>query len=194
MKGENHPETIDCMGYVMVQILFDSGKLERAEELSRHASELAKELYGPGHPQTLRILRELQRALYKTGKGLEAEDLARHVLSLSEKILGEDHRETFVSVNSLANMLDSHKKYEEAESLRRRALSANERILGKEHVDTVMHKSNLIRSLELNYDKHEEAEKMLQDLVIEGKEEEADKIRLKIEQAKMRRLRRAGMS
>ena len=193
MRGENHPEIICCMGLVMSAILLDRGSSERAEELSRHASELAKEVYGPGHPITLQILQGLQGALQGSGKYSEAEDLARHVLSLSEKVLGEDHRQAFLTVNSLANTLDCQKKYEEAESLRHRALSGSERCSGNEHVDTVALRSKMIVSLELLYDKREEAENMLRGLEIEGKEEEADEIRQEIEKIKGMRLRRAGM-
>lgn len=193
IEGDSHPETIDCMT-MMVRILLDQGRFRRDEELSRGASELAKKEFGPGHPKTLRILQGLQKALYQNGKDCEAEDLARHVLSLSEKVLGEDHIETLVSVNHLATTLESRKQYEEAESLQRRALSASERRLGEEHVDTVIYRSNLIKSLEVYYDKHEEAEKMLQELEIEGKQEDADKIRLFTEEVMEIRLRGAGMS
>ena len=182
MKGENHPDTIECMGLLMPEILNGLGKSESAEKLSRHASELAQKIFGPDHPQTLRVLGNLQIALHRNRKYYKAEDLARHVLSLREKVLGQDHRETVTSVNDLANTLRSQEKYEESESLGRRALSTSERVFGKEHVDTVICRSNLITSLEVHFNKHEEAEEMLQALEIEGKQEEADRIRAIIEE------------
>ena len=182
MKGENHPDTIECMGVFMPEILNGLGKFESAEKLSRHASELANKVYGPDHPSTLPTLAALQDSLHGKKKYDEAEDLARHVLKVSEQSVGQDHRETLTQVNDLAHTLESQKKYGEAEILYRRALSASERVLGKEHVDTVIHRSNLITSLELYCNKHEEAEEMLQALDVEGKQEEADEIRAWIEE------------
>ena len=182
MKGENHTDTIKCTGVLMPDILNGLGKFESAEKLSRHASELANKVFGPDHYQTLRILERLQTALYRNGKNGEAEDLARHVLSLREKALGQDHIETLIAVNALAITLRSREKYEESETLHRRALSASERVLGREHVETVLYRRNLIGSLEFYYNKHEEAEEMLQALEIEGKQEEADEIRAFIEE------------
>ena len=177
VNGENHSDTIQCMGVLMPEILNGLGKPESAEKLSRHASELAKKSLGPDNPGTLEILAKLQSALRLNRKYDEAENLARHVLSLREEILGQDHRETLMGVSDLAKTLLSQKKYEESENLDRRALCASERVLGKEHVDTVIYRCNLITSLELDYNKHEEAEEMLQALEIEGKQEEADEIR-----------------
>ena len=180
-KGENHPDTIECMGHLMPKILNGLGKFESAEKLSRHASELANKLFGPDHPNTVRVLASLQVALRQNRKYGEAEDLARHLLSVSEKVLGQDHIETLNSVNDLAITLRFRKKYDESEALLRRALSASERVLGKEHVETVVYRSNLITALELDYNKHEEAEEMFQALETEGKQEEADEIRAQIE-------------
>ena len=184
MKGENHRDTIDSMGSLMPGILNGLGKFESAEKLSRHASELANKVYGPNHPETLRILGTLHETLRLNSKYDEAEDLARHVLSVSEKVLGQDHRETLMGVNGLAITLRFQKKYEESEALQRRALSASERVLGKEHVHTVFYRRNLILSLESYYNKHEGAEKMLQALEVEGKQEEADRIRAHIERCR----------
>ena len=188
-KGENHPDTIICMGVLMPDILNGLGKFESAEKLSRHASELANKLYGPEHPNTVRVLANLHIALRGNRKYDEAEDIARHVLSLREKVLGQDHRQTLISVSGLAGTLRSQRKYEESEALRRRALSASERVLGKEHLDTVMYRFNLITSLVLDYNKHEEAEERLQALEIEGKQEEADEARASIQKRKERRSR-----
>ena len=180
MKGENHPETIESMGFLMPKILNGLGKHESAEKLSRYASELANKVFGPDNPTTVRVLANLQIALRGKRKYDEAEDLARHVLSVREKVLGQDHRQTLISVSDLANTLILKEKDEESEHLQRRALSASERVLGKEHVDTVLYRSNLIACLEVDYNKHEEAEEMLQALDVEGKQEEADRIRAKI--------------
>ena len=185
MKGESHPDTIECMGVSMPDILVRLRRSESAEKLSRHASKLANEVFGPENPRTLRVLSALQIALRLNEKYVEAEDLARHVLSLQEKVLGQDHIETLSSVTFLANMLLlKKKKYEESEILYRRALSTSERVFGKEHVDTVLYRSNFIVSLEKYCNKHEEAEEMLQALEMEGKQEEADEIRAKIEKWK----------
>lgn len=184
VKGENHPDTIECKGFLMPYILNGLGESESAEKLSRHASELTKKLYGPDHPHTLKVSTLLQTALRLNRKYDEAETLARHVLSVSEKVLGQDHRETLVSVSELANTLRYQKNYYESENLLRQALSASERVLGKEHVDTVLYRYNLITTLETDFNKHEEAEEMLHALETQGKQEEADEIRAKIEKWK----------
>ena len=191
MKGENDPDTIESMGILMPEILIGLRRSESAERLSRHASELAKKVYGPSHRNTLLILANLRKSLHNTRKFNEAEDLARHVLSVSEKVFGQDHLETLAHVHELASTLKSQEKYEESEILYRRALSASERVLGKEHMDTVVHRHNFITSLELYFNKHEEAEEMLQALETEGKREEVDRIRAKIERAWKKRRSRA---
>ena len=183
MKGENDPDTIDSMGNLMPDILIGLRRSESAEKLSRNASELAKKVHGPDHPRTLQVLARLRKALHRMKKYDEAEDLARHLLSVRENVQGQDHRGTLISLSDLADTLTFQKKYDESELLGRRALSASERVLGKEHVHTVIYRSNLITSLELDYNKHEEAEDMLQALETEGKREEADRIRTKIERA-----------
>ena len=187
MKGEDHPDTIYCMGRRMPIILTRLEKHESAEKLSRRASDLAKKVFGPDHPRTLGVLRILQEALRENRKFNEAEDLARHILSLKEKVLGLDHRETSASVVFLAVTLRSQEKYDEAEILDRRALSVSERELGMEHGHTALYRRNLIVPLELDYNKHEEAEEMLRALEMQGKGEEADEIRAAIKEVKERR-------
>ena len=187
-QGEQAPVTIKIMGTTMADILNRSGSSERAEEMCRRASELAKKEFGRDHNHTQAILSRLQDSLRANGKYDEAEDLGRHLLNLDERTLGQSHRDTLITVHNLAGVLESQGKYDESESLRHRALSDGERYLGQEHVDTILFRHRLIAGLKTYYRKHEEAEQMLQALEAEGNQEEADTIRLDIEYCKHRRL------
>ncbi|KAJ6198058.1 hypothetical protein J3E72DRAFT_384946 [Bipolaris maydis] len=139
-----------------------------AEELCKSTLEIAENVYGRKHLETLTSLNNLAVVLKHQGKLEEAEEMHREALQGREKIFGREHLNTLDSFNNLAIVLECQGKLEEAEEMHREALQGYEKIFGREHLDTLTSLNNLAVVLDKR-GKLEEAEEMHRE-ALQGRE------------------------
>jgi tetratricopeptide (TPR) repeat protein len=127
------------IGDVYVQL----GEYGKAEAMHREALRLAKQVYGPEHPEVASALENLGELLYRQGKATEAEALERQVLAMRIKTLGPSHPQVAMSLINLAEFLRAEGKLAAAEPVSRQALAASEKAFGANHEYTIAALNNL---------------------------------------------------
>ncbi len=115
--------------------------------MAQEALKVAKESFGPDHPNlatSLNILAELYRA---QGQYAAAEPLYQQALAIREKALGPDHPDVATSLNNLAELYRAQGQYAAAEPLYKRSLAIREKALGPDHPHVAAFLNNLTRWL-----------------------------------------------
>ena len=108
---------------MLANILDKEGAQHEAERIYRQLYNLQLENLGGDHPDTLRNMHNLARALAQQKKYEESLPLAQAAFAGKREILGADHEDTFNSMNLLGTCLKNLGKYEEAEKLFSHALA-----------------------------------------------------------------------
>lgn len=124
-------------------IAFSQGRFADAEAALRRTAELAAELMGPQHLETLRPLANMALAQYRQGQLEPALAELRRVSARYEELFGPDHPETAISLNNVALVLAAQGHHDEAEVMNRRVLDIRERALGPDHPDLAKSHSGL---------------------------------------------------
>ena len=123
---DRQPDTqgtlLATLGRLYAQLgLYDRavGVLERSVAVERRR--------GTAHPDLVKALRDLGRALAEGGRFTEAEPVFREVLALAERLYPADHEEVSISVNNYALVQHDLGHYATAEPLYRRAVDLERR-------------------------------------------------------------------
>lgn len=102
------------------------------ENKERHFSELGKQ-----HPEALKAINKLAKALQAQGKYSEADRLCGDSLDDSIVTLGPNHPTTQTSVVTVAQLKHAQGDIADAEEMYRRSLACNEEVLGSSHAETL---------------------------------------------------------
>ncbi len=137
--------------------LYQQGRYAEAIEVAEEALKVARESFGPDHPDVATTLNNLAMLYYAQGRYAEAEPLSQRALAIREKALGPGHPDVAQSLNNLAVMYYEQGKYADAEPLQKRALAIREKALGPDHPDVAQSLNNLA-ALYKEMDKEDEAE------------------------------------
>ena len=126
------------MMHTMATTYADLGLYPRAESLDERALAIRQKVFGPRHPETLRLKSTLaMEEYYFEGRYAEAEQMLRETLKAQREVLGSQHQVTLDSMANLGNVLDQEAKYPEALALQQSVLDVQRRALGPENRDTV---------------------------------------------------------
>ncbi|PCD20339.1 hypothetical protein AU210_016206 [Fusarium oxysporum f. sp. radicis-cucumerinum] len=140
--GEEHPDTLTCMGN-LVTIYLNQGRLKEAEELGVDVMKITKRVLGEEHPDTLMSMNNLASTYRKQGRLQEAEELDVDVMKITKRVLGEEHPHTLTSMANLASTYRKQGRLKEAGELDVDVMKITKRVLGEEHPDTLMSMNNL---------------------------------------------------
>ena len=92
---------------------------------------------GQQHPEALKAINKLAKALQAQGKFREADQLCGDSLQDSVRTLGPNHPTTQTSVVTMAQLKHAQGYIQEAEEMYRRSLACNEEVLGTTHIETL---------------------------------------------------------
>ncbi|MGD9209610.1 MAG: tetratricopeptide repeat protein, partial [Desulfobacteraceae bacterium] len=93
------------------------GRDNEAETLYKRALELAEEISGKDHPETLLSMNSLAIFCQTQGRYDEAEALYKKIVDLSKKTFGQDHPDTRTAMNNLAALYQSQGRHKEGKAL-----------------------------------------------------------------------------
>jgi len=157
-KLDGQPETqvrlLDTVGRVYQTL----GLYERSQLLTKRRLDIARQVYGENHTETIRALGALCGTLVLRQKLTEAEPVCRQSVEESRRVIGFDDRRTNASVNNLASLLYTQRRYAEAERLFRESLEARRRTPGVTPAEMIGALNNIASVLEAQ-GKSEEAER-----------------------------------
>jgi eukaryotic-like serine/threonine-protein kinase len=114
-------------------VLTGAGRLTDALEIQQDSLEVAREVYGPDHPQLQAIIGNLGITHARLGHFDDAEPLMREALSLSRRALGHAHPSVAKNAQNLGNIVLSRGDLAEAARLFEEALSIHQKALGDDH-------------------------------------------------------------
>ena len=101
--------------------LYREGRYGKATLVSEQALKVAKENFGPDHPDVATSLNNLALLYDTQGNYAKAEPLYKRSLAISEKALGPDHPAVATSLENLAYLYRAQKRNKEALELDKRA-------------------------------------------------------------------------
>ncbi|KAF5533396.1 kinesin light chain 1 [Fusarium mexicanum] len=142
IHGEEHPDTLTCMGN-LVTIYLNQGRLKEAEELGVDVMKITKRVLGEEHPDTLISMGNLAATYWNQGRLKEAEELAVDVVKIRKRVLEEEHPSTLTSMGNLASTYWKQGRWKEAEELAVDVMEITKRVLGEEHPHTLTSMANL---------------------------------------------------
>ncbi len=122
---------------------YQEGKYQDGIALAEQALALAREAFGPEHPDTLTSMNNLALLYQSQGRYGDAEPLYAETLAVRRRVLGPEHPSTLTSMNNLAALYDDQGRYGDAEPLYAETLVVRSRVLGPEHPDTLASMNNL---------------------------------------------------
>jgi eukaryotic-like serine/threonine-protein kinase len=166
--GTRHPDGVDSLG-LLATVLSLQGRFPEAEKAGRETLDLARGVFGPDAPNTLKAKYNLGSILTQAGHYAEAEALTRAALDGTRTALGPEHPETLKMMGGLAAIEKALDHLPEAEKLERQALEVERRIAGPENPDTLRLMNNLASTL-ADSGRMPEAEKLQREvLAIDGR-------------------------
>ena len=116
LLGENHVKTLISWNGVGICYL-DMGKYDRAIEVFTQVKNRMIGVFGEFHPQTLRTILNLARAMEAVDRHRDAKDLVKQTYERSKQLLGPRHHETMMMASHYGGKLAEENKLEEAEKL-----------------------------------------------------------------------------
>ena len=119
------------------------GDYERGLVEHERALELAGELAGEIHLESLRSLRSIGDAQRELGRFDEAAASLERAHALAADVLGAKHPDIAAIIDAIANVRASQGHFDEALGLHRQALGINEEIFGPEHRTVARNLNNL---------------------------------------------------
>lgn len=122
----------------------ENGLWDRAVVSLVRAAELAKEVAGEEHPDTLFIMYKLASVYRSQGRFKEAGELGLQVLESRKRVLGDEHPATLRSMTYLVLVYRSQGRSKEAEELGLKVLELKKKVHGEEHPETLTSMNNLV--------------------------------------------------
>ncbi|KAI1660474.1 TPR-like protein [Daldinia decipiens] len=139
------------MGYLVL------GYYGTAEQTARQSLNLAENIFGHEHPNTLVSINCLSSCLESLGHYLASESLYWKALGLCERQFGPHHPDRLRTMDNLVLALDFQGKLDEEEKLQQQVLEIRKEMLGENHYDTITSMKNLASTLK-KLGKYEKAE------------------------------------
>ena len=137
-----------------VHLLLRVGQFERARGqyagarvAETQALQVARQVLGEEHPDTLSSMNNLAETLREQGDLGAARALHEQVLSIHRRVLGEEHPDTPRLMNNLALTLCAQGALGAARALHEQALPICRRVLGEEHPATLTSVNNLAETV-----------------------------------------------
>jgi CHAT domain-containing protein/tetratricopeptide (TPR) repeat protein len=146
--------------YFQSMKFLNAGDYRRGLPVGKKALEVAKRLYGPGHPRVSTSLNILATFYQGQGQYKQAEPLLKRSVAISEKALGRNHPIVSIALNNLASLYTDQSRYAEAWPLMIRALKIREKAYGPTHRSVATMLSNLAAHYS-NQGQHGRAEPLL---------------------------------
>jgi tetratricopeptide (TPR) repeat protein len=119
------------------------GAYADAEEMEERSLEGRRNVFGEGHPETLRSMNNLAGTYSRQGRYDEAEKVQVEVMEKRKEVLGEGHPDTLRSMNNLAGTYSKQGRLGEAEELQVEVLEKRKEVLGAGHPSTLTSMNNL---------------------------------------------------
>ncbi len=161
--GPSHPNTLQSINQ-LVQLLNDSGSLDKAEQLTRDAIAASEQEHGPDAAETLRQRENLGLLLMSRGLWREAQLILERTLEGFRQLGGNDDEDVLASTQNLAGVYIHTGRYEEAEQLAMQALDGQTHLHGPDHPSTFMPYNTLALALR-RQDRLAEAEPIYRELL-----------------------------
>lgn len=130
VSGENHADTIECMGNLAEAYRYQS-RYKEAEDLGAQTLEKCKTVLG--EEATLRVMGNLALTYLGQNRWKEAEGLQDQVCEASKRVLGEEHQGTLQNLVNLAVTYKFQGRVKEAEDLLVKISESSKKVLGLEH-------------------------------------------------------------
>ncbi len=132
--GEKHPLTLQFMQTrAFVVMLLGETSLTEVEALFLRTLELHREVLGPDHPGTLRLIYGFGLGYIYHVQPAKAEPLLVDALDRSRRVLGEKHPTTMGLMVVLARNYEMLNQLEKAETMALRAVELHRSTLGEDH-------------------------------------------------------------
>jgi serine/threonine-protein kinase len=128
---DQQPETQGTLLATLGRLYAQLGLYGRAVEVLQKSVAIERRR-GDAHPDLVKALRDLGRALAEGGRFAEAEPVFREALALAERVYPEDHEEIATALNNYALVEHDLGRYATAEPLYRRAVELERRLGGEE--------------------------------------------------------------
>lgn len=128
-------------------VLGELGRLEESEQELRDVLVERRRVFGERHPQVVRSLSRLGRAMLRRQDAAEAEPLLREALEKSLAVLGEEHLETLSARALLAAARLQLGDTKEAVELLGQSVRRGEQALGADHLEVLAWKLSLAEAL-----------------------------------------------
>jgi serine/threonine-protein kinase len=141
-RGDDHPFVLQTL-VALGELLRLQGRPREGLELQREAANLAPEVLGPEHPDTMVIFNNLALNLDAVGELDEAEKVYVMMLPRMRSKLGENHHNSLLFASNYGLLLQKKQKLDEAEAIFRQTAPRMDEALGPDHHDTLLIRSNL---------------------------------------------------
>ncbi|MCY4212143.1 MAG: tetratricopeptide repeat protein [Gammaproteobacteria bacterium] len=142
-------------------LLYQTNRIEQAEQLMRQALKSSRVNLGDGHPAVASISNNFAALLSETNRIKDAEILMRQVLDIDKAALSDRHPTLAVHLNNLATiLLKDPSRFNEAERLLRQALEVGKATCEGQNPATAVHLNNLAALLR-NAKRFQEAEEAM---------------------------------
>jgi hypothetical protein len=126
----------------MTQI--DTTTIDRTEFPSMLATLCSYEnLFGPYHPQTLRLMAEVANAYWQAGELGHARPLLERTVRDLGRHLGTEHHLRLRAIATLRDLFVAQRDYEKAGAVQRDLLECQIRRLGSDHSETLAARARL---------------------------------------------------
>lgn len=129
--------------YQEAAALNEKGEYRGAAKAYERAVELARQVFGEKHSDTVKLTNNLAALYRATGEYQKAEKLFSQTLKIKESQLGPNHLDLAVSLNNLAVIYWEMGQPANAVPLLQRALKIQESQLGPNHTDVALSLNNL---------------------------------------------------
>jgi serine/threonine protein kinase/tetratricopeptide (TPR) repeat protein len=136
------------------EVYVELGEYAKAETMQQAALHLAKQVYGPEHPEVASALDNMAVLRYRQGRLDEAVAHERQALAMRIKFLGKDDPKVAMSLINLAVFLQEQSKLDEAESVSRQAVAASRKAFGHNSQYAITSLNNLATVLCLHGEKN----------------------------------------
>lgn len=132
--GANHIATI-ISGLDLGRIYYAAGQVEEAEAVLDQAAQASAKALGPGHPQTIDVLKAQADGLVSRALLAPATDIQRDILTRigAAEGLGADHPQALKAKLALARTLENRSLYGEAVDLLNQACGEFKAVYGALH-------------------------------------------------------------
>lgn len=142
-RGPRLAEVLDSLATAY----YDRGQLDDALATKRRAMTIYGDVYGAGHPKTIRQLGHIGVILLARGDTEEAVQTLQDAISSYSQVMGAENRQLIPMINSLGAGFEYQGRPEDAATQYRRSLAIAEAVRGPEHREVVSPLNNLGRIL-----------------------------------------------